>query len=269
MHKHQNTCQLACRLAMLLMGGCSAVAHAADFAWPQGQQAAVSLAYDDALASHLDVVIPQLNKLGFKASFYLTLSSATLVNRLDEWRQVAADGHELGNHSINHACRASLPGRQWVPPQHNLDTWTAQRMATEVLQANTRLHAIDGQLQRTFTPPCSDRLAGGQDYVTEVSPHFIAIRVAGTPITGMDSLDVKQVPAWSPQNPSLQSLIDYVEQAAANGTMANITFHGVGADYLQVDKDVHQAFLNYLAEHQDRFWVADFRRISLYIRDSQ
>ena len=60
---------LACGLAL----PCGAIAGDG-FAWPNGQKAAVSLGYDDALDSQLDHVIPQLDKYGFKGSFYLQLS---------------------------------------------------------------------------------------------------------------------------------------------------------------------------------------------------
>ena len=70
--------------------------------WPHQARAAVSLAYDDALNSQLDFAVPALNRHGLKASFYLTLSSDTVRTRLAAWRTVAAQGHELGNHTLFH-----------------------------------------------------------------------------------------------------------------------------------------------------------------------
>lgn len=89
----------------------NALAEAA-FKWPNNTKAAVSLAYDDALNSQLDNALPGLNHLNLKATFYLTLNSPTVKNRLSDWRKVAIQGHELGNHSINHACRGSLDNRE-------------------------------------------------------------------------------------------------------------------------------------------------------------
>jgi peptidoglycan/xylan/chitin deacetylase (PgdA/CDA1 family) len=40
--------------------------------WPNGSVAAVSLTYDDGLASHLDNARPQLERFGFKGTFFLT-----------------------------------------------------------------------------------------------------------------------------------------------------------------------------------------------------
>jgi len=55
------------RLRHALVAPCLAtatLAHAADarFAWPHGEKAAVSLAYDDAIDSHLDNAIPALRR---------------------------------------------------------------------------------------------------------------------------------------------------------------------------------------------------------------
>ncbi len=107
-------------LLLLLSNAIITAQAAANFRWPEGKIAAVSLAYDDALPSQLDIALPQLNHAGLKASFYLPLSALTLTTRLADWRAVAAAGHELGNHSLFHQCSRIKPGRDWVSPQHDL-----------------------------------------------------------------------------------------------------------------------------------------------------
>ena len=73
--------------ALLYSAIASVGSHAqAGFAWPNGAKAAVSLAYDDTLASQLDTALPALNTHGLKASFYLQLSSPLLTARLSDWR---------------------------------------------------------------------------------------------------------------------------------------------------------------------------------------
>jgi len=81
---------------------------AEEFSWPYNAIAAVSLSYDDALNSQLDNAIPALNKYGFKGSFYLSLASPAFKSRQQEWQSIANKGHELGNHTINHACRGVI-----------------------------------------------------------------------------------------------------------------------------------------------------------------
>ena len=167
-------------LSLLIVFSVSAAGHSAvaddSMTWPGSAKVAVSLSYDDALDSQLDNAIPALNRHDIKASFYLTLASPPIRERLAEWRAAASDGHELGNHTIYHACSGSLPGREWVLPHNDLDTRSLAEMEAEVVMANTILHAIDGRDERTFTPPCADELAGGQNYVDAVASLFVGIK---------------------------------------------------------------------------------------------
>ena len=76
----------------------------------KGKKCAVALTYDDALNINLDKVIPALDSVNLKGTFYLIASSKAFTNRLKEWKVAANHGHELANHSLFHPC-ASGPGR--------------------------------------------------------------------------------------------------------------------------------------------------------------
>jgi peptidoglycan/xylan/chitin deacetylase (PgdA/CDA1 family) len=96
---------VVCLLAIL--ASCS---HVQTFVWPDGRQAAIALTYDDGLRSQLDVAIPQLDRAGLKGTFFLngTFAQEDLLG----WRAAAAEGHELGNHTVFHpAAAARLRGR--------------------------------------------------------------------------------------------------------------------------------------------------------------
>ena len=240
------------------------------FAWPNGARAAVSLAYDDALDSQLDHAIPALDRYGLKATFYLTLSNESVLRRIDEWRQAARSGHELGNHSLFHQCSKMAPAREWVTEQRNLDTTSAGQMRDQVLLANTFLHAIDGKRERTFTPPCGDVIASGENYVQSLRSAFVAFRTEGaTVVAKMSEVDPYRVGAVAYTNVTGLQLIAIVKQAAARGTMANLTFHGVGADYLAVSRDAHDELVRYLAENRRTYWTDTFVSIMKYVRARQ
>lgn len=255
-----------CRSVCLsLMAAFSPVVAAHTGIWPGGAQAAVSLSYDDALASQLDQAVPTLNRYGLKATFYLTLNSEVYQNRQSEWQALAVKGHELGNHSVQHACSASLPNREWVRKEQDLDQWTVAKISAEIQLANAQLQVLDQQSSRTFTPPCGDTQVKDGDYLASVSPLFSGIKVLGPAVTSLSQLSGKQLPTWFVVEPTLEQLIDYTEQAAKHGTIASITFHGVGGDHLQVDAKVHQQYLAYLAKHRDRFWVETYQNISQHL----
>src|SRR5690606_39527261 len=64
---------------------------------------AVSFTYDDARDSQIPNLLPQLDSLGLKATFYIAARNVgTFTNRLDEWLEVARNGHELTNHTYSH-----------------------------------------------------------------------------------------------------------------------------------------------------------------------
>ena len=240
------------------------------FVWPHGARAAVSLAYDDALDSQLDHAIPSLDRHGLKASFYLTLAGDSVARRLADWRRVARAGHELGNHSLFHQCSRAGPGREWVPDPRNLDTTSAAQMRDQVLLANTVLHAIDGARERSFTPPCGDLIAAGVNYVDALKPAFVAIRTAGAAVVSdMSALDAFNVGAVAYADVTGPQLIAVVELAAARGTMALLTFHGVGGDYLAVSRQAHDELLKYLAEHRQIYWTDTFLSIMKHVRAQQ
>ena len=245
-------------------------AAAAGFEWPDGARAAVSLAYDDALDSQLDHALPALDRHGFRASFYLTLASPGVRLRLDEWRAAAATGHELGNHTLFHPCSASLPGRDWVTPWNDLDRMSVAALKEQILVANTMLYAIDGRAERTFTAPCGDLEAAGEAYLDAIKAEFIAIKsMPGGVVADMAALDPYAVGVDGPVGARGAELIAIVEAAARAGTMANLTFHGIGGDYLSVSKEAHDALLQHLADNPDAYWVDTFLNIMRYVRARQ
>lgn len=245
------------------------VSATAQFQWPAGKTAAVSLAYDDALPSQLDVALPQLNKAGLKASFYLPLAAPTLSSRLADWRAAAAAGHELGNHSLFHQCSRAKPGRSWVSPQRDLDTIPASKLVDEIRLGNAFLQAIDGKTVRTYTAPCTDQLAQGEPYLPLIQQDFVAIKaLTGGVVSDMQQLDPYQVPVLTPHDVSGAELIALVQQAGASGGMVNFTFHGVGGDHLSISAQAHQQLVDYLAANP-QYWTAPFVELMQHVKQQQ
>ena len=235
--------------------------------WPNKARAAVSLAYDDALDSQLDIAVPALNRHGLKASFYLTLGSDTVRKRLVAWRRVASAGHELGNHTLFHQCSRSPPDRNWVTPDNDLDTISAAQLVAQIRLGNTLLQAIDGKQERTFAAPCGDLNASGEPYLEPLKGDFIAMKSAfGSVVPDMQTLDAYAVGVEVASDVTGDQLIALVRRAAAAGTMVNITFHGVGGDYLAVSRKAHEELLRYLASHRDIYWTDTFLRIMQYVK---
>jgi len=208
--------------------------------------------------------------IGFKASFYLTLNSPTLKVRRSEWRKLALQGHGLGNHTINHACSASLPNRQWVEEQNDLDKKSIEAIKEEILLANKILKSIDDKNTRTFTVPCGDTIVEGKDLLPEITDYFVGMKthIGAVP---------KNMRAFNPMNASVivpvglngNTLIKQVKMAAQHNTIVSFTFHGVGSGHLTTSLTAHQSLLDYLAKNRDLYWVDTFENISRYVKQSR
>ena len=240
---------IATALLSVLSLNLSAAEH-----WPQGNKVAISLSYDDALNSQLDNAVPALNQRGLKASFYVVPLSEAFKNRIQEWKTLAQQGHELGNHTLFHACRKSQPGRDWVPVHNNLDNRPVLAMVDEVTVANTLLTAMDGETVHTLTPPCYDQMAKDGDYVEAVKGQFIGIK---------GNEDPNFAVLLAPSDITAQQIIDFVEKQPKNIKLINVLFHGIGGDHLVTTTAEHAKFLDYLVTNRDKYWVDTYRNIML------
>lgn len=222
--------------------------------WPEPGKLAVSLSYDDALQSQLDNAAPALKRSGISASFYPTLSSPVISSRLKEWRALAQAGHELGNHTLFHPCSRSAPGRSWVPEEQDLDAYSLERIRTEITTANAFLMALDGQTERTYTPPCLDQAVRQGNYVDHTRDLFVGVKSA-------EQLPAGWVKTVLPEGQTGEELIALVEQAAREHKLLNIIFHGIGGDYMTISTAAHEQLLRYLAANRDSYWVDSYRNI--------
>lgn len=233
------------------------------FQWPNGARAAVALTYDDALLSHLDVAAPQLDQAGLKGTFFLTGTFDQSL--LPRWRALAANGHELGNHSVFHPCaRGSFD----MPARYNTENYDVPTMLAEIRVQNTFLSAIDGQTSRTLATPCGQTLAGGVDYMDALEQAGLVrfVRNASGDPQNPRTLNPRNVPArFFDETATGADIIAYVERAKSNGAFAVIGFHGVGGDYLINTAQAHQELVTYLAAHRQEIWVAPFGEVMDYV----
>jgi sialate O-acetylesterase len=162
-------------LTCLLVAICMPAAYAQTTTW-NNKQCAVVLTYDDAIDVDLDNVVPALDSLKLKGTFYLIGASPVVNKRVNEWRLASKHGHELGNHSMFHPCDGSLPGRSFVTPDGDLSKYTVERVVKEVRANNALLKAIDGKDIRTFAYPCGDRKIGDVYFYDQLKNDFAGAR---------------------------------------------------------------------------------------------
>jgi peptidoglycan/xylan/chitin deacetylase (PgdA/CDA1 family) len=259
--KFKNSLLIAC----LLFTSCMQYAQPIT-SW-KNKKCAVVLTYDDALNIHLDKVIPALDSTGLKGTFYLTGSSDAFTKRIPEWRQAAAKGHELGNHTLFHPCFGKRPGREWVRPDYDLNMYTMQRMTDEIRMNSALLEATDGKTKRTLACPCGDTKVGDSSYLYKLKDEFVAVR-DGTPdaneVNGFGSVTVQWVGV---SEHSGDQLIAAVKKARENNALLIFVFHGVGGEHaINVSLKAHSELLQFLKRNESQVWVAPFIEVAEYIK---
>ena len=130
------------------------------FSWPNNAKAAVSLTFDDARTTQLDVGIPILDSFGIKGTFFV--SPEFVGDRLAEWQTVPVKGHEIGNHTMTHPCSECF---EFVRERKNaLEDYDLERMARELDDANAWIAERFGSVPTSFAYPCGHTSVGrGRD----------------------------------------------------------------------------------------------------------
>ncbi|MBN8668668.1 MAG: polysaccharide deacetylase family protein [Chitinophagales bacterium] len=254
-------------LIVLLLGN---TAMQAQFNQPwQGKKCAVVITYDDAIDQHLDNALPLLDSLGLKATFYVTAFSPSVQTRMEEWRGMAAKGHELGNHTLYHPC-AGGPGREWVPKEYDLSTYTLKQIVDETRMTNLFLQALDGKTERTFAYTCGDQKVEDSFFIEPLKKDFIAARGVRGEMHKIQDIDLYNTDCYMVNHHKAEQMIAWVEEAMRTNSMLVILFHGVGGgNGLDVSLPDHRQFLQYLKDHEKDIYIAPMVDVAKHIRSWQ
>jgi peptidoglycan-N-acetylglucosamine deacetylase len=221
------------------------------------KQCAVVLTYDDAIDVDLDNVIPALDSLNLKGTFYIIGSSPVVNKRIDEWRLAAKHGHELGNHALFHPCDGSLPGRSFVTADNDLSKYTVSRAVSEIRVNNTLLKAIDGKDKRTFAYPCGDLKIGDVYFYNELKKDFAGARGVSSGLQTAAEVKLDNIDCYAISGQSADYMIDLVKKAQQAHTLLVFLFHGVGGGHsINESLDAHSKLLHYLKDHEKEIWIA-------------
>ena len=227
--------------------------------WPGKCQGAVSLTFDDGLASQLALAVPLLNRFDLRGTFYLNPGD-DFEQTLAPWREVAAFGHELGNHTVSHPCSCNFAfvvesGRR------SLEEMTLGEMESEIEEASRRIQILaPQQTDISFAYPCYQTFVGRgltqQSYVPLVARHCIAGRGRGETANDPLRCDLAHVWSWPCERMSGAELVGLAEQAASQGRWGILTFHGVHEGHLPIGERDLAELCAFLARERDRIWTA-------------
>ncbi|MCG3179690.1 MAG: hypothetical protein BIFFINMI_02031 [Phycisphaerae bacterium] len=241
--------------------------------WPHGALAAVSLTFDDARVSQVDAGLPVLDRYGIRATFYVSVGSA-LRERLAQWKQAKANGHEIGNHTMTHPCTGNYP---WTRGNALEDFWL-ERMECELDEASLRIERMFGEKPLTFAYPCGQTFVGrgrrARSYVPLVARRFLVGRGWGG-TTPHDPARGDLAQAWSiaMDGKTFTQLRAEIERAATRGAWLILVGHEVGrrgdTPYHTTSRHTLARLCRHLRDARQELWVDTVAAVGAFIEAGQ
>lgn len=239
------------------------------FPWPEGIRFAVSLTFDDARLTQIDKGIPLLNKYGVKATFYV--SPEQLLQRVDDWKQVVANGHEIGNHTMTHPCT----GNYAFSRDNALEEYDLKRIAKEIDKANVFILAELNVEAKSFAYPCGQKFVGRGNNVKSYVPLVANRFLSGRGWLGEDSndpriCDFSQLLGMESDGKSFEQLKALIDKTAAEGDWLILAGHEM-ADFGDQTTFLSslEALCQYAQDKANGIWLDTVEHIAAFIKDNR
>jgi hypothetical protein len=210
-----------------------------------GFTGAASFTYDDARSSQLPNLIPQLDGMGVKATFFMTYGAGgDLSTRKADWIKAAKNGHELANHTYDH---------------QNVTAGNTQvaKMAADLRSMDPVIEAV------TFAyPNCA---VGGESVVS--SEAFIGRGCGGASYAwGTQPSNWMNIQGLILSNNNIQPAVTALNSAKSANTWVSMIVHDVKDNPDQYSLTaannktmVQQAVTN-------KMWIATYQEVAAYYR---
>lgn len=214
--------------------------------YKDGKECAVSFTFDDGMKEHYTIVAPELEKRGFKGTFWLCGAwihedpqADTTHVTWDEVREMSQRGHEMSNHSWSHPYMTAL---------------SKEDALTEIIRNDEAITACTGIKPVTFCFPYN---SFNEETVAMAMEGRIGARLKEFWFGGQHSPD--------------EYLHKQIEDALASGSWIAGMTHGInyGYDCYETDPSGFTRFLDYVKEREDRIWVGTFREVAGYTKAAE
>lgn len=212
--------------------------------YKDGKTCAISFTYDDGMLCHYTDVVPELEKRGFRGTFWIIGAN---MGKDDPgypwmtWDQVAElskRGHEMSNHTWNHPSLPSL---------------SAEEVAWEVAHCDSVLEAVTGKRPITLAYPYN-----------AMSPEVVAKCEEGR----VDTRTFWVGHGQKDSHTTLDSMKIWLNDLLENGEWGVTMTHGTtyGWDMWDDPSQLWQ-FYDVVKAQENNVWVGTFAEVAAYIKE--
>ena len=236
------------------------------FRWPDGKRAAVSLSFDDARESQVVSGTDLLDGYGIKATFFVVPSS--VEKRLEGWKKAVANGHEIGNHSVNHPCS----GNFYWSRNNALENYNLKRMQAELKECNKRVEELLNITPEVFAYPCGQKFVGEgrhtKSYVPLISKMFLLGRgwrdeAANDPV----HCNFFQLTGVEMDNKDFDEILPLLQEATKKGQWLLLAGHEMADSGEQTTRlTMLRRLAEYVLDPANGIWIAPVGTVAHYIK---
>lgn len=237
--------------------------------YPNNARFAISLSFDDARRSQVDVGLPLLDKHKVKGSFYIMPEQ--MIGYEKAWKNAGKNGHEIANHSQSHLCTGNF---RWLRKQDKgLEQVDLNFIAQDIKAAQQDIINLIKQQPTGFAYPCGQTFVGRgkavKSYVPIVAKLFDYGRTWNDE-TANDPYyyDPAQIRAFNMDGKTFNELIALIEQAKFDNAWIVLAGHEVGEKGLySIDVRALEQLILYLKDPSNGFWLATVADVNRYIQE--
>lgn len=206
------------------------------------KECATSFTFDDGLPEHLSIVAPELEKRGWRGTFWICGSKVNGEKRVDrnymDWKEIkelSDRGHEVSNHGWSHKKLTKLSEKD---------------IRNEVEKNDSAILAHTGRRPTTFCFPYNSK----NDLVLE--------------LTGKGRVGTRTRQYALGQAIDHERTVKRINDAVSKGEWAVWMTHGITVGY-DAFKEPERffRFLDYVKSMEEKVWVGTFHEVASYIEE--
>lgn len=240
------------------------------FPWPKGKRMALSLSFDDARLSNVDVGLPLFKELETQVTFYV--NPEPMKERMEGWKQAILDGHEIGNHSVIHPCSGNFT---WARGKA-LDGYSLATMKQELDQASQQIEEMLGISPVSYAYPCGQMYVGRgketRSYVPIVAELFESGRGWMNEVPNDPSyVDFAQLQGIKMDSKDFETEIKPIlNNAQKTGGWVVLAGHEIGEGGFQTTRtQMLKELITYAKNPENGIWIAPVGTIAAFVQEKR